>query len=294
MKYFKQVIFASMIVVGFIGISFKYGHADSAPSTPDCAGGFDVSDGKGNYTPTPITCGYLNLKVRIDLSKYKDTFVLLDKEEVFGSETKYSIVTNGIANIATPYKITHEFIAVDKGYFDSHGGLMGIFSTTTHTDSEFGNYTAMDPKNPTEFSSHEHGFILQWNDPLAKGLEPAFMNGDVVFPNSVNAYEETTHLECNDTNPCTKDVTYVLESFFGTSLNMTIGKVVYTPDNVGQSITYPIYNQQVSVTSNQDQAPVQPVVQISQNQTPTESATQVLPQHISFWRHFWNWVKSIF
>jgi hypothetical protein len=287
MKIFKQLVLLVIIFFG-LGIAFKYVHADAPPELPKCAGGFasdfDVPDGAGGYKPVPTTCGILYLNVFIDLGQYKNTLILLDKEESFGNSLIYSIVANGVTNRASEHEAGDDvFFAVDKKYFNNAGGLSGIFSITTYTDREFGSYTTMYPKNPKEFSAHLHSFLLASDDQLAKDSGSPVINGNIQFPQGglLSPYEETTHLECDGLNNiCSKDITYVPESFLGKSIILTRGKVVYTPSNIGESITYPIYNQQPTTTSNQNQVQTQPA------QNP--------PEHISFWQHFWNWVKSIF
>jgi len=282
MKIFKQLVLLMIVFFG-LGIVFKYVHADSAPEIPLCAdGSMSVPDGTGGYKLNTVTCGYLSLNVYIDVSQYKDTLVLLNKEEDFVGDVKYSVVANGIANVSTGYKKTNTFLAVDKEYFDSQGGLTGIFSITTHTDSEFGDYNTMDPKNSTEFTAHSYVFLLPDNDPLAKNLYPITpsKNGYILFSDEVDPYQETTHLECGYPNICTKDITYVIKSISSNDIFLNQGKIIYTPSNIGESITYPIYNQQPSTTSNQNQIQTEPA------QNP--------PEHLSFWQHFWNWVKSIF
>lgn len=273
MKNLKRLVLLAVILLGFNTAS-KYVQADVAPSKPDCAGGFSISDGLGGYKLAPVTCGYLNLGVYINLGQYKNRFILLNQESnYFDPVLKYSVV-QGDAQATVGGKITDTYLAVDRDYFNNKGGLSGIFLHSTYKGDFDGQaYTSdsMTPKNPKEFSAHSYKFIISFDDFLIKDSEHGNLIGGKYqeFPTGIYPYAETSHLECNNNGTtCAEDIIYVPQSISGNYIILMQGKIVYTPSNVGQSTTYPIYNQQQSATNTQE--------------------------HLSVWQRFWKWLKSLF
>lgn len=207
MKYSKklQLVLFVLILSGF-GFMAKPARGDEGPPPPDCAGGVT---GKA----TPITCGFLDLNVSIDLAQYKDRFVILDNASpMFGGNHYVDLGSKTALDFS--WKTSHSYLAVDKSYFDENGGIRGIFATTTPQENDYQEGYITSPKDQAGFKSHSYNFV---------GLS------------SPNPYEPIDYLDCGRTAlRCTKTINYVPKSISGNNIIMTEASVSYFPTYIGK------------------------------------------------------------
>jgi hypothetical protein len=287
--------FALTAVLIFIsGVCSNRVLADAGPDFPVCSQNYNKSDGNGNYIPVPITCGILSSYLHLNLGQYQDDFVVLSKKlNHWGDNVTYSVYIPGPGIVFYGKNVSFDYIAVDKKYFDDNGGLEGIFSHVKFANcydsgpedckpssSDYYVTDNMVAKNPTDFTNHTHSFVLH-NKEMSeyasidnKNKNDSFLGFKSVY---VNSFVETDHLECNETNVCTKNTFLVPESVNGNQIILTKGKVEYTPKNIGESVTYPIYNEKKEIADKAG-----------------NSNIDIYNRPKTLWQSFVSWLKSLF
>ncbi|MBX4190061.1 hypothetical protein KW791_02080 [Candidatus Parcubacteria bacterium] len=225
MKHSKKLLIA--VLFGLLIVSGNV-LADVAPDLPECA--------RGIYYSLPVTCGYAYLNLHILLGRYQDQFVLIKKtSDHHGCWDDYKLASE--ADVLTNVSV----IAVDHKYFDQQGGISGIFKTELTGTDECGDSTTMEPKNSEDLLAHSYKLIVSSNDPLVSlnifyqesGKPTEFVPW---YP-----YVEVSDLSC--AGMCKEDVIYVPQSISGHNIMLTQGKITYTPNTIGQSVTYPAYKE---------------------------------------------------
>src|SRR6185436_7399511 len=126
------------------------------------------------------------------------------------------------------------FLAVEKDYFNSHGGIDGLYSKRTIHDVEFGDFETMEPKNYSELRANSYMFLVSKDDQLVKNEKQDLLidNKYAPLPSSVYPYVETPRLDCDYNMDCEEAITYAPQSIITTASGKFIalapGNPVYT------------------------------------------------------------------
>ncbi len=237
-KYFTLLV----VCVVVFGISPRV-HADSAPDRPLCS---ETED----YTVSPSkavipTCKAIGRIFNLTNSpEFQQKIYILEHISERGGSEYYRIHKDG--PIDQPHGTGADLIAIDKSYFDSHGGLSGVFKEKTVVDPDFGNATVMSPVNEADFSQNTFPIVVARNDSDSGQDYGAFL--DTVpsspFVNVTNAYyiydQEST------ISPVTaKEMVYIPLDFVQDEgkkkLVVYKSKIIFTLDNNKKSEkVYPV------------------------------------------------------
>jgi hypothetical protein len=251
--------------------------ADAPPPLPRCTGdtGYLSDTSSGIHQ-----CGLIDRHYHISLGNYANKFVLLDNPGMYESVDfnkiykvipKDGIIMNGKETLEF-----HNYSALDKTYFDTHGRLKGIFVTTNFTNQYVPGqvFQKMTPINSTEFTDNSYDFVVSKDDPLAKDYSQSdvidnlyIKVGDLNSPTPY-PYEITSHLECGQKDPlkCKKEVFYVPKTIVGHHIVLTKGNIQYLPANIAGSEISDIPPDPTSSPTNTPTSPV-PSASLVENKT---------------------------
>lgn len=129
-----------LVISLFVLLSFSFKNqvlADAGPPTPDYPS--------------------IELNVKVGLGNLADKYVIIQRNSRFGEY--YDLVTNPFVS-PDGYGM-NTYFAMDKDYFESKGGIKGLFSTTGSDEN-----ATMFPKDSNGFKIHSHNFIISKNDQL--------------------------------------------------------------------------------------------------------------------------------
>ncbi len=258
--------------------------ADAAPEPPSCA--LDMDYSQTPHVPKKPTCGYFTLNSMLDLTSYADKFVFIQSESC-NNVVEYTLAKPEYRGTSGRIKYV-QLIAVDKDYFQTNGGLGGIFihksiSSSEECDSSTPFVDTMEPKNSTDFKKHSYTFVVSKTDPnFYNVIDEKYAD---YYNLSGYDYLPTTDMSCTAAT-CSEMVVYGPEKIDGHYIVVAPKKIDYTPASLAKYAPYVEKSLQPSTNPNPKNAVVPPNPQITPPSTPTP--------HLSWIRRVLNSIGSFF
>jgi hypothetical protein len=290
MKKFK-FFFGAIIILGFL-VSGRNSLADVAPDRPSCT---QVDQRTGQPG-----CGFMDFYTQLDASVYRDRFVFLIKHswDFNTYEVLQGLFERGGRDAST-------LVAVDKDYFNSQGGLNGVFNTKTisadseNSPNDTGTVYSMSPNDPKAFAAHSYLFVVSKDD---KNL---YIDSDHLIEGQYaeywgnrkdQEYVATPNLSCTP-ETCSKILIYTPEAIKGNYILVAPNKEVFQPTNANKPAPYvsPEHPDYYG-SSTQEQPSQQAIVNSSQNVVLPPQSKAEIPATIasSWWQRLWNAIKLFF
>ncbi len=269
-------ILASLISV--LGIACL-ATADSGPMAPECSWPYPDQDSP--------TCKAIDVSFElINSSEFTDKFYILENSSgIFGEN--YSIHNNGPIGVA--YKSTDTYLAIDKNYFDTQGGINGVFESKTISNNEF-EETIMSIKNNDEFLKHAVGVIILKTDSFKDYL--SYQSGEDFkksttdffrFSNDYYPYSKETLLSPVKEKIMVYEPLGFISDGGQTKLLVYKEKEITTLDNGSKS------EKTFKIAEIDGLSKIAPWEEVVKEQVQPENRTE-----LSLWQKFLNFIKRIF